>query len=382
MLWNWVRISLLLATASALAGSCADVGTLATPDDVMMLAAELAAIPAYGFSTTTITARISPQAEERFRDVVFTTTMGSFPAGDPDDESTIVATVDTSGTVSVTLQASPQTGTASVTAEIRDGRAVKVARAINVEFEPLAASDVISIQAMSSTAPADGMSVTDIVARIASGVPIVQRSVVFTTTAGSFGPVSPTQRTQAAGSDNLARVGLISPREPGFAVVSAILNGREARAVVEFKPALPDGIAVSVFGNLQMTATFATKSVVEAELFRTSGTVTPGTEVIFRAFDETTGNQFGFFSGVTPSDSQGLVRADFTPGNTIERGEATIRVRIPGTGILGRVRIEIVDPWSQGSSLARLVHSLSTRACRASRLSTIQDEECRRRDNA
>lgn len=28
----------------------------------------------------------------------------------------------------------------------------------------------------------------------------------------------------------------------------------------------------------------------------------------------------------------------------IERGEATIRVRVPGTGIVGRVTIEIVDP--------------------------------------
>ena len=107
---------------------------------------------------------------------------------------------------------------------------------------------------------------------------------------------------------------------------------------------MPDGIAVSVFGSLQMKATFATKSTVEAELFRIDGKVTPGTEVIFRAFDDSTGNQFGSFSGSTPSDDQGMVRVDFTPGNTVERGEAIIRVRVPGSSIVGRVHIEIVDP--------------------------------------
>ena len=74
------------------------------------------------------------------------------------------------------------------------------------------------------------------------------------------------------------------------------------------------------------------------------GEVTAGTEVRFRAFDDSTGNMFGFFSGVTPSDDSGMVVAQFTPGNTIERGEATIRARVTGTGVSTQFKIEIIDP--------------------------------------
>jgi hypothetical protein len=53
---------------------------------------------------------------------------------------------------------------------------------------------------------------------------------------------------------------------------------------------------------------------------------------------------FGFFSGVTPSDNNNMVSAQFTPGNTTERGEATLRARVAGTDVLARVKIEVVDP--------------------------------------
>ena len=65
---------------------------------------------------------------------------------------------------------------------------------------------------------------------------------------------------------------------------------------------------------------------------------------MFEVQDATTGRAFGFFSGVAPSDASGLVTAEFTPGNTTERGEATIRARIPGTNVQSTVRMEIVDP--------------------------------------
>jgi hypothetical protein len=167
---------------------------------------------------------------------------------------------------------------------------------------------------------------------------------VFNTTAGSFGPPNQQQVTRTASSGNLASAELVSPRLPGVAIVTATLNNIQATTAVTFEPALPDQISVSAFGNLQIKATFASRITVEAKLERIVGQVTPGTEVVFRAFDEDTQSTFGFWSSVNLSDAAGTVTAEFTPGNTTERGEATIRVRVPGNDVSGRLQIEIVDP--------------------------------------
>jgi hypothetical protein len=327
-----------------MSAACTSINTAADPDAVLTLTASTTAVPADGFSTITITAQISTQADERYRDVIFSTTLGTFPTADSDFPRRIVASADSDGRAAVSLQSSPQTGTAVVTAEIRDGDAVKVARTIEVTFEPLKSSDVIEIQAASPTAPADGASVTAILAKVADAMPLSQRNVLFTTTSGSFGAPLPQQATVSAGSNSVAVIGLISPREPSVALVTATVNGRQSQTTVQFEHALPDSSTMSVFGSLQLKATFATKINLNVELFRTVGEVTAGTVVRFRTFDDSTGNMFGFFSGVTPSDDNGMVVAQFTPGNTTERGEATIRARVEGTGVLAQVKIEIIDP--------------------------------------
>jgi hypothetical protein len=327
-----------------LATTCTDIDSPAEPDDVLLLTASLTELPADGFSTSEITAQISPQANENYRDVIFTTTLGTFRAASPDHPDRIVVTANSAGVAVAALQSSPQTGTAVVTVEIRDEDAIKVARTVRVTFEPLKSSDVIQIQAESSTAPADGASVTNIFAKVAEAMPLQQREIVFTTTAGSFGGVVPSTATRTANTDSVALVGLISSRQVETALVSATVNNQVSYTNVAFEPALPDSATMSVFGSLQLKATFATKVSLEVELFRDVGEVTPGTEVVFRCFDESTGNMFGFFSGVTPSDNNGMVSAQFTPGNTTERGEATLRARVAGTNVLARVRIEIIDP--------------------------------------
>jgi hypothetical protein len=336
-------IVVAISVCGLLSAVCTSINTPADPDTVLTLTANTTAVPADGFSTTTITAHISTQADERFRDVIFTTTLGTFPAADVDSPRRFIASADSDGRAAVSLQSSPQTGTAVVTAEIRDGDAVKVSRAIEVTFEPLKSSDVIEIQAASPTAPADGASTTAIVVKVADAMPLSQRSVLFSTTSGTFGPLSQ-QATVQAGSNAVAVASLISSRKPSVALVTATVNGRQSQTTVQFEHALPETVTISVFGSLQLKATFATKININVELFRSVGKVTAGTVVRFRAFDDSTGNMFGFFSGVTPSDENGMVVAQFTPGNTIERGEATIRARVEGTGVSEQVKIEIIDP--------------------------------------
>lgn len=334
--------ALLLASVAALSG-CADLDSTTSPDTVLTLTATPQALPANGYATATIVAQIDPRSDERFRDISFHTTLGRFPAGTSPGATSIVATANSEGRATVTLQSAAQVGTATVTAEIREGDAVKVAREIQIPFERVPASEVIVIQVGSFEAPADGSSITEVLARIDPAVPPEQRTVTFTTTLGSLGSPNVTSRQVLADSTNEARVGLVSPRELGTAIVTATLNNLAARASVTFTPALPDSMSLRVSGSFKLTATFSTRVSLTAELFRSSGTVTRGTEVDFEAVDDSSGQGFGYFSGVAPSDATGTVTADFTPGNTGERGEATITARVRGTNVRASVKVEIVD---------------------------------------
>ena len=47
---------------------------------------------------------------------------------------------------------------------------------------------------------------------------------------------------------------------------------------------------------------------------------------------------------MSPSDASGVINAEFTPGNTLERGEATIRAKVRGSNVAAQVTIEVVDP--------------------------------------
>jgi hypothetical protein len=329
---------------SHLLGGCAHLDSTANPDDVLLLTVTPGSLPADGFSTATVVAELDPRTAERYRDVSFSTTLGRWVGGTSSVDTTLVVAADSNGRAIATLRSGTQVGTAVVTAEIKDGTVVKVTRSIQFPFERVAASSVISIDLDAGEAPADGASVTNVRARIADQIIASERTVTFSTTVGSFGAPSAQVASVRAGTDNLATVGLVSPREPGTAVVTATINDISARAAVDFTPALPDSASLSVTGSFKLSASFSTKALLTMKLFRSVGTVTRGTEVAFEAVDESSGNAFGFFSAVTPSDASGVVTADFTPGNTAERGEARIRARVPGTKVASEVRIEVVDP--------------------------------------
>ena len=337
-------VTLAAAALGLVFAACANLDTVVTPDTVLTLTATPQSLPANGFATATIVAEIDPRSDERFRDIGFHTTQGSFPAGTSARATSIVVTANSEGRAIATLQAGAQVGVATVTAEIRDGDAVKVSRTLDIPFETVPPSDVIVLNVGSTEAPADGASVTDVVARIASDVPSAQRLITFTTTLGTLGGASATSLQARADTSNEAHVGLVSPRDTGTAVVTATLNGLAARGSVVFSRALPDSMSLSILGSFKISASFSSKIVLLADLYRDTGTVTRGTEVEFSATDDSTGRSFGHFSGVTPSDAQGKVSADFTPGNTGERGEATLTARVRGANVRSSVRVEIVDP--------------------------------------
>lgn len=321
---------------------CTDLDAPAAPGDVLALTVSPRALPADGFTSAQVVAEVDPRTEERFRDITFTTTLGSFPGGTSTGARTIVAAADANGRATVVLRSAAQVGTATVTAEIRDGDRVKASQSVEVPFEAVAVSNVVTIDLSAASAPADGAWVTNVVARVANALPSEQRTVTFSTTAGTLGGPTSTTAQVRAGSDDLAAVGLVSPRTTGLATITASVNNLTARRTIEFTPALPDDVTLTMVGSFRLPASFATKAVLRAVLVRDTGTVTKGTEAVFTATDDSSGQTFGYWSGERQTDANGQVTAEFTPGTTSERGEATIRVTVPGTRLSAAVKVEVV----------------------------------------
>jgi hypothetical protein len=337
------RTVLALPLAAILAaGGCTDLDDPAAPGDVLSLTVSPRALPADGFTSAQVVAEVDPRTGEKYRDIVFSTTLGSFPAGTSTGARTIVASADANGRATVVLRSAAQAGTATVTAEIRDGDAVKASQSVEVPFEAVSVSSVVTIDLSAASAPADGAFVTSVIARVANALPSEQRTVSFSTTAGTLGGTSSTTAQVRAGSDDLASVGLVSPRTTGVATVTASVNNLTARRTIEFTPAMPDDATLVVSGSFRLSASFATKAILRAQLLRDTGTVSRGIEVAWTATDDSTGNRFGYWSGESQADTNGQVTAEFTPGTTAERGEATLRVSVSGTDVTAAVKVEIV----------------------------------------
>jgi hypothetical protein len=108
-----LALALLLA-----AGGCSDLDSPAEQDAVLQLTVSPRALPADGFSSAQVVAEIDPRSQERYRDITFSTTLGSFPAGTSSGARTIVAAADADGRAVVVLRSAAQPGTATVTAEV------------------------------------------------------------------------------------------------------------------------------------------------------------------------------------------------------------------------------------------------------------------------
>ena len=304
-------------------------------DDILTtLHASPTSIPADGFSRTTLEAHVNPDAIPRT--ITFTTSEGLLFGPNADIGREITITADVNGRAIAQLQSSTTVGTALVQAEVTIEEK-SIARQIGVDFVPVESSDIIktvSTSAASDPVDADGATVTQVFADIASDLPSDKRTVTFTTTLGEFVSTG----SEIATSD-LATVSLRSPNEAGTAFITATVNGFSAETRVKFVRALPESVivdpagpSVSAGGNIDVTVT----------LLRNIGTVTPGTVVRFSATDDSD-NTFGLFrlSVAEIEDGGKSVETTFFPGNILFRGIATIKADVGG--VKGEAEIEIVD---------------------------------------
>lgn len=216
---------------------------------------------------------------------------------------------------------------------------------------PVSPDRVLALLASAEAIPADGASQATITAQISPDAAPANRTIAFSTTAGSFAGASPpgTSITAQADVDGRAVVALQSGTQPATARVEASVGGFVRTLTVRFTAALPETIDVDP-GTFALQAGFGNTTTVTATLRRSGGGIaTQGTEVRFTATTPA-GATVGEFRAVTPSDAQGRATALYTAGDTAYRGPATIAARVtdPATGatVTGTATLEIVDPPS------------------------------------
>ena len=222
-----------------------------SPDwqNALQLTVDKPSIPADGFSTATLTARISPNASAANRTIEFTTTVGAF-VGATGDGKMIESVVASDGVTSVQLRSSRTVETATVTATVKGND--EFTKQQTVTFDAVSAEDILRVFATTAPIPADGASITPITAEVAAGLPAGRREVTFTTSLGTFvaDPAAPVEgdsarRTIAVEADgsNRAVAYLRSLNtELGQAVVTAKVDSTpavSANTSVQFVRAFP-----------------------------------------------------------------------------------------------------------------------------------------------
>ncbi len=309
--------------------------------DSLSLSASATAIPADGFSTATITAQIDPAAAPDRRTVVFTTSAGTFVGATDSGGKKVSVAADTLGRASVQLQSQQVIQTATVDASVSVGDQVLVDKRISIAFVAVGPNDLLRLSTSPSVGTADGATPVHVFADLSSGLPAGQRTVTFTTTLGTFADSKTATTMVTADSGNRATADLVSPAA-GQARITATVANTSATTLVDFSAALPETIVVSP-DKPAIKASLDDSTTVTATLFRSVGTVTPGTVVTYKVIDPATKADLHFIiRSVTPSNSSQQSQAVVIAGNTTFRGTATIVASVGS--VQGTADIDVIAP--------------------------------------
>ncbi len=312
-----VLACLLLATIGCYEKS----DSFVNPVGGLSVSASNTSIPADGFSTVRIIARIDDQTRVADRVVTFTTNVGTFVGAAATTPSTLSTNADGSGVAIADLRSSSNIETATVTVKV--GTATPLIQLITISFTAINPGNVLRLSTSASVVPADGVTLTQLIADISPAATGTQRNVAFRTTNGKFSNDT-RDITVTASSTNRAVADLRSEDFVGTARITATAGGVTAETTVTFEPALPDFIVMDV-SKAVMTA--AEEITVTAALKRSPGTVTSGRIVTFQATNAA-GASVGLFRNVNPSGPNGAATAVFSPAGAT--GLVTIRAATPG----------------------------------------------------
>ena len=325
-----------IALIASITGGCYDPNEVAAPDEVLLLTATPETIPANGFATSRIIARISTSAN-RDLTISFSTSGGTL-------SSTAARGPDGNGEASVFLTSDSTPKTVSVTAEVKEGATLLVSRSVPVTFELAAPESVLRLTVSSSQLEADGVSSLELRAESNPAGP--GRTVSFSTTDGSFvrGATPPAldKNNVATGADGVARAQLFAPIAAGTALVTATANGFSASQTISFVPARPDFITLTA-EPLATRASEINSIALVAVLSRPVGAVSRNTRVEFEAVNDDSGQSFGRFQNVTRSNDMERATAQFVPGALAPVGLATITARVAdNNAVLASIKVNII----------------------------------------
>jgi hypothetical protein len=302
-----------------------------TADNVLTLSASSTTLAADGFSRAQITGTMKiGGGTTAQRQITFKSSEGLLYAfgKTPDHEVTVPVSAD--GVANVELESTKNVRPAHVTAT-----AGNVTREVVINQVAADPTSIITVIASSATAPADGLSLTRIIARISGALPEGRRKVVFSVTPANSATISPTEGV--ADSGNQVFADLTSSKTTGSIRITATVDNTSTQTTVQMIRALPDRIILSASSpTVQANATDSI--VITATLQRDIGDVTTGTNVVFTASDTN-----GTFANSSVSDAQGKAIASYFPGTATAPGAVTITASVPGAAAVGTIRI-VVTP--------------------------------------
>jgi hypothetical protein len=201
---------------------------------------------------------------------------------------------------------------------------------------------ILRLTVESDSAPADGATLLRVLALIPKEAASDRRTVVFSTSAGTFADGG--QGTVAIiALDSVAETFLRAPRTSGPARVRAQL-GTEIREVsVQFDTAYPARIDVEP-KTFVLKAGVSNETTITASLRRNVGQVSPGVEIRFEAVRADNGEPIGQFGTVPASGVEGTITARYTAGETTYRGLVVIRASTRDGRVVGEGTLTLVNP--------------------------------------
>ena len=204
--------------------------------------------------------------------VVLSTSKGIFTQSGSD----IYEATTSNGQVVATLDVSNETESGIALVRAESGKATA---SLSIPVEP-GPPEQITLTAMPSSIPADGVSACTLVAKVMDkyGNPIPNQPVTFTATKGSINPTTATTNVLGTATATLTSI----PSSTSIAVqVTAQSANKTATFVVTFTPALPAAITLTA-NPPSIPADDKTASTITAVVRDANGNPVPdGTEVVF-----------------------------------------------------------------------------------------------------
>ena len=204
-------------------------------EEVFDVSVDRTTLPADGFSTAVITARLRRLGTLQQRLVEFETSAGTLIASGQASSRAVSLTADSTGTLTVELRSDKTPGTARIRVTC-----LAVPYEFTVTFSPVDPAQIIRVSTDRASAPADGVTPIGISATVAPGLPDGRRLVTFFSTLGQLIPGS-----VVAGSGQTAHTHLLSTAT-GVARITATVDGTSSETTAQFTPALPDRLQVSL----------------------------------------------------------------------------------------------------------------------------------------